>query len=204
MLLHVVRNVVSLAIGIARARGSAERIWGDFFILVWRILGKLSAKFSANFHSEIFAQIFQTVVSPGFQATGWHPKQSRPKFTLKLVGIPLQFHIFGPKNVSRRLSADGEANVVRNVALDFDRVAVVIVLVVDAIVGVVRVANVVAFVFSRRDLGCCYFVTIPLLLVLSPMFLYANIMKDKQQKTMRMHKEQRASGSKSTGFHHQP
>ena len=107
MLLHVVRNVVSLAIGIVRARGSAERIWGDFFILVWRILGKLSAKFSANFHSEIFAQIFQTVVSPGFQATGWHPKQSRPKFTLKLVGIPLQFHIFGPKNVSRRLSADG-------------------------------------------------------------------------------------------------
>ena len=58
---------------------------------------------------------------------------------------------FWTQNFSRRLSADGEANVVRNDALDFDHVAVVIVLVViviaivvvNVIVGVVRVANVV-------------------------------------------------------------
>ena len=37
---------------ISCARGSAERIWGEFFILVGRILGKLPANSSANFDSE--------------------------------------------------------------------------------------------------------------------------------------------------------
>ena len=33
-------------------RRYAERIWGEFFILVRRILGKLPANFSANFDGE--------------------------------------------------------------------------------------------------------------------------------------------------------
>ena len=34
------------------SRRYAERIWGEFFILVRRILGKLPANFSANFDGE--------------------------------------------------------------------------------------------------------------------------------------------------------
>ena len=53
----------------------------------------------ANFDSEIFSLVF-----PGFQA---HPKNSRPKFTSRIVGIPLQFHFLEPKIYSRRFSACG-------------------------------------------------------------------------------------------------
>ena len=53
----------------------------------------------ANFDSEFFGLVF-----PGFQAT---PKHSRPKFTSRIVGIPLQFHFLEPKMYSRRFSAHG-------------------------------------------------------------------------------------------------
>ena len=53
----------------------------------------------ANFDSEFSAFFFQ-----GFQAT---QKLSRPKFTSRLVGIPLQFHFLEPKIYSRRFSAYG-------------------------------------------------------------------------------------------------
>ena len=51
----------------------------------------------ANFDSELFGLVF-----PGFQAT---PKNSRPEFTSRIVGIPLQFHFLEPKIYSRRFSA---------------------------------------------------------------------------------------------------
>ena len=36
------------------SRGSAERIWGEFFFLAWQFLGKLLTNFSANFDGEFF------------------------------------------------------------------------------------------------------------------------------------------------------
>ena len=71
------------------SRHYAERIWGEFFILVRRSLGRLPANFSANFDSEFFGLVF-----PGFEPT---QKNSRPKFTSRIVGIPLQFHFLEPK-----------------------------------------------------------------------------------------------------------
>ena len=56
-------------------------VWGEFFILE-----------------------FVGLFFPGLQAP---PKNSRPKFAPKLVGIPLQFHFLEPKIESRRFSACG-------------------------------------------------------------------------------------------------
>ena len=53
----------------------------------------------ANFDGEFFGLVF-----PGFQAT---QKNSCPKFTSRIVGIPLQFHFLEPKIYSRRFSAYG-------------------------------------------------------------------------------------------------
>ena len=83
------------------SRRYAERIWGEFFILVRRILGKLPANFSANFDGEFWKRIFR----PCFSRFSGHPKNSRPKFTSRIVGIPLQFHFLEPKIYSRRFSA---------------------------------------------------------------------------------------------------
>ena len=53
----------------------------------------------ANFDSEFFSLVF-----PVFQAT---PKNSRPKLTPRIVGIPLQFHFLEPKIYSRQFLAYG-------------------------------------------------------------------------------------------------
>ena len=54
---------------------------GEFQEICQRISQRI---LTVNFDSEIFG-----LVSPGFQVT---PKNSRPKFTSRIVGIPLQFH----------------------------------------------------------------------------------------------------------------
>ena len=51
----------------------------------------------ANFDSEFFGLVFA-----GLQAS---PKNSRPQFTPRIVGIPLQSHFLEPKIYSRRFSA---------------------------------------------------------------------------------------------------
>ena len=65
------------------SRRYAEWIWGEFFILVRRILGKLPANFSANFDSEFFGLVF-----PGFQATPKiHAQNSRPELSAFLFNF---------------------------------------------------------------------------------------------------------------------
>ena len=53
----------------------------------------------ANFDSEFFSLVFSRVSG--------HPKNSRPKFTSRIVATPLQFHFLEPKVYSRRFSAYG-------------------------------------------------------------------------------------------------
>ena len=53
----------------------------------------------ANFDSEFFGLVFSGVSG--------HPKNSRPKFTSRIVSIPFQFHFLEPKIYSRRFSAYG-------------------------------------------------------------------------------------------------
>ena len=53
------------------ARGSAERIWGEFFILAWRILGKFPANFSANYDGKFILRIFRPCFS---RVSGPHKK----------------------------------------------------------------------------------------------------------------------------------
>ena len=84
------------------SRRYAERIWGELFILVRRISQRILI---ANFSALLFQ---------GFRS----PKNSRPKFTSRIVGIPLQFRFLEPKIYSRRFSAYGEdQNLVRLQAL---------------------------------------------------------------------------------------
>ena len=67
------------------SRRYAERIWGEFSILVRRILGRLPANFSANFDSEFFGLVF-----PGFQATQKiHAQNSRPESSAFLSNFTL-------------------------------------------------------------------------------------------------------------------
>ena len=78
-------------------RGSAERIWGEFFILAWWILGKWPVNFSATFDGELFPQIFQ----PCFFFLGFRPPPSKKKNHAqnsrpKIVGIPLKLHFLEP------------------------------------------------------------------------------------------------------------
>ena len=49
-----------------KARGAAERSWGELSVLVWRILGKLPANISANFDGEFFRDFFG-LVFPRYQ-----------------------------------------------------------------------------------------------------------------------------------------
>ena len=63
----------------------------------------MPASFSAKFDGECFPQcFFGLVFFPGLQAS---PTKSRPNFTLRFVGIPLDFHFLEPKVISRRFSA---------------------------------------------------------------------------------------------------
>ena len=86
----------------SKSRGSAERIWGEFFSWVRRILGKLPVNFSANFDGDFFPRVFRPCFFPGFQALKKiHAQNSRPE----VVGIPLQFNFLEPNIFSRRFSA---------------------------------------------------------------------------------------------------
>ena len=76
-----------------------SRFGVNFVFWPGELLGKLPANFSANFDSEFFGVVF-----PG--ASG-HPKNSRPKFTSRIVGISLQFHFLEPKLYSWRFAAYG-------------------------------------------------------------------------------------------------
>ena len=60
------------------------------FFLARRIFGKLPANFSAHFDGNFSAK-FDGKFFPQF-----FPKNSRPKFTPRIVGIPLQFHFLEP------------------------------------------------------------------------------------------------------------
>ena len=72
---------------------------------------QISSEIPANFHSQIFPRMFR----PCFSRVSGHPKNSRPKFMAKIVGIPLQFHFVESKNVSRRYSAYwGDQSIQRN------------------------------------------------------------------------------------------
>ena len=64
-----------------------------FFWGVWRIFGKVPANFSANFDGDFFVREIFGLVSLGLQALH---KNSRPKSTPEIVGIPLQSHTFKP------------------------------------------------------------------------------------------------------------
>ena len=70
-------GIPSFGFPIFWSRRYAERIWGEFFILVRRILGKLPAIFSANFDGEFFGLVF-----PGFRGTQKiHAQNSRPELS---------------------------------------------------------------------------------------------------------------------------
>ena len=83
------------------SRRYAERIWGDFFYFGPANFRKIAT--AGEFLSEFWWRIFR----PGFSRVSGHPKNSRPKFTPRIVGIPLQFHFLEPKVYSRRFSAYG-------------------------------------------------------------------------------------------------
>ena len=70
--------------------GSAARIWGEFFILAWRILGKLPANFSANFDGKKFSR--QICFSQGFRPPhkNFTPKKSSA-FLLNFTFLKLTF-----------------------------------------------------------------------------------------------------------------
>ena len=57
------------------SRGSAEQIWGEFFILACRILGNLPASFSANSDGEFWSRLFR----PCFSRVSGLPKKFTPK-----------------------------------------------------------------------------------------------------------------------------
>ena len=70
------------------ARGSAERIWGEFYILAWPIFGTLPANASANCDGEVCPRILRPCFFQGFSPPP-QKKRSRPKFTPRIVGIPI-------------------------------------------------------------------------------------------------------------------
>ena len=65
------------------SRGSAERIWGELFILLRQILGKLPENFSANFSApnffcELFSLVFCRVSGPSKKFTPKIHRHSSP------------------------------------------------------------------------------------------------------------------------------
>ena len=62
----------------SRSRGSAERMWGEFSILAWRILGKSPTNLSANFDGKFFTRFFR----PFFSRVSAPPPKK--KFTPKI------------------------------------------------------------------------------------------------------------------------
>ena len=88
------------------SRRYAERIWGDCFILVWRILGncrRISQRnLRANFDTKIFGLVF-----PGFQATQKiHAQNSRPELSAFLSN----FTFLNPKFIHGDFLLTGETN----------------------------------------------------------------------------------------------
>ena len=82
------------------SRRYAERIWGEFFILVRRILGNLPANFSANFDGEFFGLVF-----PGFQATQKiHAQNAHPELSAFLFN----FTFLNPKFIHGEFLLPGE------------------------------------------------------------------------------------------------
>ena len=81
------------------ARGSAERIWGDFFNLAQRILRKLSANFSASFDGGFYPRIFW----PCFSGPSGPPQNSRPNLSAFLSN----FTFSNPIIFKRQFSAYG-------------------------------------------------------------------------------------------------
>ena len=70
-----IATILSCDRGIYWSRRYAERIRGEFFILVRRILGKLPVNFSAKFDGEFRWRIFW----PCFSRVSGHPKKFTPK-----------------------------------------------------------------------------------------------------------------------------
>ena len=84
------------------SRRYAERIWGEFFILVRRILRNLPANFSANFDGEFCGLVF-----PGLQATQKiHAQNSRPELSAFLSN----FTFLNPKSIHGDFLLTGETN----------------------------------------------------------------------------------------------
>ena len=90
------------------ARGSAERIWGEFFI--WS--SEFFVKFAGEFLSVISWCFFLQIFRPCFSRISGPPpkKKSGPKFTSRIVGIPLQFHFLNPKLIHTDFLLAGEIN----------------------------------------------------------------------------------------------
>ena len=70
------------------SRGSAERIWGEFLILVWRIFRTLPANVLANSSANLFRE-FVSLVSSGFQGPSQkiHARNSLPKLSTFLFNF---------------------------------------------------------------------------------------------------------------------
>ena len=89
------------------SRRYAERIWGEFFILVRRTLGKLPANFSANFDGEFLIATFSPLFFQGFRPPKkFTPKNSHPELSAFLSN----FTLLNPKLIHGDFLLTGETN----------------------------------------------------------------------------------------------